>query len=187
MCQWLWRLLLLSLIYNLIATFWVLRSFWSGFKLELFSPGLCVAFFSFKVPIYIFRSGKAFQCIYDGVDDKYLVAKLLPSQGLSPVYSTNWSHFAALLCIDNVGIIWTRLSICGHLSQTHTTMDIILTLRAEGQFIPLMTFTSFSYVCLSFLRLRWTDEISSRVLLALTTVITIVLFLLGTYYILLSH
>ena len=73
--------------------------------MEHFSPDLCVAFFSFKVPIYNFRCGKAFQRIYYGVDDKYLVAKLLPRQGFSPVYSTNWSHFAALLCIDNVGII----------------------------------------------------------------------------------
>ena len=75
----------------------------------------------------------------------------------------------------------------GHLNQTHTTMNILLTPRAEGQFIPLMTFTSFSYVCLSFLRLRWPDETSSHVLLVLTTVATIVFFLLGTYYILLSH
>ena len=55
--------------------------------------------------IYIFSSGKAFQPIYYGVDDKYHVPKLLHRQGFSPVYSTNWSHFAALLCIDNVGII----------------------------------------------------------------------------------
>ena len=76
----------------------------------------------------------------------------------------------------------------GHLSsQTHTTMDILLMPRTEGQFITLMTFTSFCYVCLSFLRLRWPDETSSHVLLALTTVVTIVFFLLGTYYILLSH
>ena len=44
-----------------------------------------------------------------------------------------------------------------------------------------MTFTSFSYVCFSFLRLRWPDETSSCVLLALITVVTIVFFLLARY------
>ena len=83
---------------------------------------------------------------------------------------------------------WCREEL-PHLSQTHTTMDILLMPRAEaswdnraeGQFTPLMTFTSFSYVCLSFLRLRWPDETSSHVLLALTAVVTIVFFLLGIY------
>ena len=96
----------LPLIYNLIATFRVLRSFdqvldWS------FSVQIYVYDFSFikYLAIYIFRSGKAFQRIYYSVDEKYLVAKLLHRQNFSPVYSTNWSHFAALLCIDNVGII----------------------------------------------------------------------------------
>ena len=73
--------------------------------MELFCPDSCVAFFGLKVPIYIFRSGKALQRIYYGVDDKYLMIKLLPRQGFSPTNSTNWSHFAAHICIDNVGII----------------------------------------------------------------------------------
>ena len=114
------------------------------------------------------------------------MTKLLPRQGFFPVYSTNWSHFGALLCIDNVGD-YQQAFQSGHLSQTHTTMDILLTPRAEGRFIPLMTFASFSYVCLSFLRLRRPDQTSSCVNLALTTVVTIVFFLLGTYYILLSY
>ena len=111
MCQWVWRLLLLPLIYiQPYYNFLSLEIFWSGIRLEHFSPNFCVAFFSFNVPIYIFRSGKAFQQvslyrICYSANDKYLVAKLLPTQGFSPVYSTYWSHFAALLCIDNVGII----------------------------------------------------------------------------------
>ena len=75
----------------------------------------------------------------------------------------------------------------GHLNQTHTTMNILLTPRAEGQFIPLMTFTSFSYVCLSFLRLRWPDETSSRILFSPDYCCHYCIFPTGICYILLSH
>ena len=147
------------------CNFLSLEIFWSGFRLELFSLDLCVAFFSFKVHIYIFSSGKAFQHIYYGVDDKYLVVKLLPRQKLESFCcpSLHWQ------CRD-----YQQAFQSGHLSQTGTTMGILFTARAEGQFIPLITFTSFSYVYLSFLRLRWRDETSSHVLLVLTTVFTIV-------------
>ena len=53
--------------------------------------------------------------------------------------------------------------------------------KGRGTIYPLVAFTSFSYVCLSFLRLRWPDETFLRVLLALTIVITIVFFLLSRY------
>ena len=64
MCQWVWRLLLLPLIYiQPYCNFLSLEIFWSGIRLEHFSPDFCVAFFSFNIPIYIFRSGKAFQLL----------------------------------------------------------------------------------------------------------------------------
>ena len=43
------------------CNFLSLEIFQSGFRLDIFGPDLCVAFFSFKIPIYTFRSGKAFQ------------------------------------------------------------------------------------------------------------------------------
>ena len=151
------------------------RVFWSGFRLEFFSPDLCLAFF---------RSGKASQHIYYSV-----LIIFLPNCYIGRVSLCLFHKLESFFCPS---LYWQcgdyqQAFQSGHLSQTHTTMDILLTPRAEGQFIPLMTFASFSYVCLSFLRLRWPDETSSCVILALTTVVTIVFFQLGTYYILLSH
>ena len=55
----------------------------------------------------------------------------------------------------------TSLSIWSSKSDPHHHGCPCYTPRAEGQFILHMTF-SFSYVCLSFLKLRWPDETSSR-------------------------
>ena len=131
----------------------------SGFRLELFSPDLCVVFFSFKVPIYNFRCGKAFQCIYYGVDDKYLVAKLLPRRGFSPVFSTNWSQFAALLCIDNVGINKKFFNLVIQVRPTPPWISFLLCLGQRDNSSPWwQSLVSLMYVLV--LRLRWPDETS---------------------------
>ena len=138
MCQWLRRLLLLPLIYNLIATFRVSRSFdqlvdWS------FSVQIYVYHFSFikYLAIYIFRSGKAFQRIYYSVDEKYLVAKLLQRQGFSPVLFHKLESFCCPYLHWKCGD-YQQAFQSGHLSQSHTTIDVLLirTPRADGQFIP---------------------------------------------------
>ena len=61
-------------------------------------------------------------------------------QGFSPVYSTKWSHFAALLYIGNVGIInkSISLSIWSSESDPHPHGCPSHKPRAEEQFIPLI-------------------------------------------------
>ena len=179
---------------QLIATL-SLEIFWSGFRLEHFSPGFCVAFFTFKVATYLnFQVWESFPTFH-----KFSFTVFITVQMTSILWPNCYLGRVSPLFVPQIGVIllpffaltmWglsTSLSIWSSKSDPHHTVDIILTPRAEGQFIPLITFTIFSYVCLSFLRLRWPDETSSHVLLVLTTVATIVFFLLGTYYILLSH
>ena len=166
MCQWLWRLLLLT---------------------ALLQPYLLQLFESFPSAFIVF------------IVAKYLVAKLLPRQGLSPVMFISQIRVALLLffAVTMWGLIiwlWTSLSIWSSKSDPpHHHGYPSYAYGAEGQLIPLMTFTSFScklmYV-LVFWRLRWPDETSSCVLFGpdLTTLLLHCIFPTRyPYYILLSH
>ena len=125
------------------------RVFWSGFRLELFSPDLCLAFF---------RSGKASQHIYYSV-----LIIFLPNCYIGRVSLCLFHKLESFFCPS---LYWQcgdyqQAFQSGHLSQTHTTMDVLLIrLGQRDNSSPLMTF-SFSYVCLSFLRLRWPDDETS--------------------------
>ena len=167
MCQWLWRLLLLPLIYNLIATL-SLEIFWSGFRLEHFSPGFCVAFFTFKVATYLnFQVWESFPTFH-----KFSFTVFITVQMTSILWPNCYLGRVSPLFVPQIGVIllpffaltmWglsTSLSIWSSKSDPHHHGCPSYTPRAEGQFIPLMTF-SFSYVCLSFLRLRWPDDETS--------------------------
>ena len=80
----------------------------------------------------------------------------------------------------------TNLSIWSSKSDPHHQGCPSYMPGAEWQFIPLMTF-SFSYVWLSFVRLRWPDETYSRHMSFWPWLLLSLLYSSWTYYILLYH
>ena len=153
---------------QLIATL-SLEIFWTGFRLENFSPGVCVvACFTFKVATYLnFEVCESFSTF-----NKFSFTVFITLQMTSILWPNCYLGRVSPLFVPQIGVIllpffaltmWglsTSLSIWSSKSDPHHHGCPSYTPRAEGQFIPLMTF-SFSYVCLSFLRLRWPDDETS--------------------------
>ena len=152
------------------------RVFWSGFRLEFFSPDLCLAFF---------RSGKASQHIYYSVLIIFLPNCYIGRVSLCLFHKLE-SFFSPSLywqCGD-----YQQPFQSGHLSQTHTTMDVLVIRLGQRD----NSFSTWHLVSLMYVSVFW--NLDDQMRLPHVTCpfdpdycFTIVFFLLGTYYILLYH